>query len=248
MFGRIKRALRDARLAGVLLGALLGAMAASPARAAFVAIDDGAALSLSTTEVDLGCADLVVHGSVALDSARVTGTDRVTIFPTGAIAGGAGHLELSGNWNDLGSFTPGTSSVAFVDGCGAASAIVAGGSTFFDLSLHSTTGRSILLQSSATTSVINRFDARGEAGALLVLRSSSGNDGAPLALGQTGSADFIEVVNVQATVAPVYTGLDSVIGPDATGFFAGLSVPTLPGAFGAALALGLAASSRRRHT
>ncbi len=76
----------------------------------------------------------------------------MTIDPAGVVNGNSATLEVAGDWDNAGTFNAGTSTVALVDGCGLASAVVAGDTTFANLEMMTTTGFLYSFMAGSTTS------------------------------------------------------------------------------------------------
>ncbi len=146
----------------------------------------------------------------------------------------------------MGTFNAGTSTVALVDGCGLASAVVAGDTTFANLEMTTTSGFLYSFTSGSTQTVNTSLTLLGAAGNLLTLRSTVDGSEAFLDLQGSDSADFVDVQDNDATAGnPVNLGPNSVKGTNTSGWFGGVAVPVL-GALGLfALALSLVWGGRR---
>lgn len=95
--------------------------------------------------LSLACTDLNVDGSLSVTSGQVSQAANVGITTTGVIDGGSGTISVGGNWSNAGSFVAGTSTVAIQDGCSTLPAQFTGDTTFYNLTLSSSTGRTIVL-------------------------------------------------------------------------------------------------------
>src|SRR5215831_1603297 len=118
-------------------GALAVLAFSMPALAGNLTVGSGASLDLSTGSLALGCADLDVLGTMSAGTVGFTQGRDVTITPSGVMSGNSATLQLSGDWDNTGSFVPGTSSVQITDGCGLLSGVVNGSTTFHDFALSS---------------------------------------------------------------------------------------------------------------
>ncbi len=129
-------------------------------------------MSLGSGALDLACTDLIVGGSLQLDSAPVTGVRHVDIQAGGTINGGLGSITLSGNWTNSGTFNAGSSQINFDDSCGTGTSTITGNTTFFDLSLVSSSGKTFNMQAGSTQTIINLLTILGAAGNPLQIRST----------------------------------------------------------------------------
>jgi hypothetical protein len=102
---------------------------ASVANAGDMIVPVGGLVKLGDGAMNLACGDLDVAGGVQLDSGDLLGVRDVIIEVGGVIDGGSGSITLSGDWSNSGTFTPGTSTVAFVDAPGCAVDSTISGST-----------------------------------------------------------------------------------------------------------------------
>jgi hypothetical protein len=185
---------------------------AGVASAQSVTVGSGASLSLSNSTFDLGCSDLVISGTANLGSALVTQAVDVSIPGGGTLTGGSATLDVTGNWSRSGTFNAGTGSVRFVDGCGTVSSTISDSSTFSDLELTTTTGKQVIFEAGATTTVNGMFNVSGASGNLLQIRSTVDGSEAFLALAAADMGDFVDVKDNHAVPSPV-----SVIGLLASG-------------------------------
>jgi hypothetical protein len=224
--------------ARVLMLAALGAATAAPA--AQVSVGGGSSLDLGSGSLDLGCGDLSIAGSLSAGSVGLEGLRDVSIDPSGLMNGDSAELEVARDWDNAGAFNAGTSSVRFVDGCGASSAVVSGDTTFATLDLSTSTGKLYSFVSGSTQTVTGSLHLGGAAGNLLTIRSTLGGSEAFLdAQGSVSAADYVDVDDNHATGNPIPLGPNSVTGANTTGWMA-LALPMLsPLGLGAlALALG----------
>ena len=132
--------------------------------------------------------------------------------------------------------------MSLVDGC-RATASVSGNTGFANLDISTTSGRQVDFEAGSIQTVTGTFSLLGTAGNLLVLRSSVGGSVAFLDVQGTGSGDFVDVADLDATAGNSITlGPDSVTGSNTPGWLLTAAVPAL-GVLGmAVLALSLAGS------
>jgi hypothetical protein len=218
---------------------------ASSAQAGSVSVGANASLDLGTGSLALGCADLDVAGSLSAGGVGFTQGRDVAIAPSGTLHGNSATLELSGDWDNQGTFDAGTSTVRMVDGCALLSAVVSGKSSFHNFVVESAGGKQIRFEAKTTQQVTNLLSFAGVLGSLLQIRSTA--DGTPAYLEAAGasSATYVDVQDNDATPgSPIVLGSDSVKGPNTPGWQLSAEIPLLPPLALAALAFALAAVAR----
>jgi len=240
--------------------ALLGVTGLLPrdARADLI-VPAASAMSLASGVVDLACTDLIVGGTLHVDSGQVINVRHVTIQAGGTINGNAGLISLGGNWSNTGTFAAGTSTVRFRDACGAGSSSISGSTTFANASFVTATGKNYVFAVGTTQTVSNLLEIAGTAPQPIQFRSATPGLVAFINLlpGGTQQIQHVGVTDVWATgqwLAPNLTNEGG--GGNANRWFgmpASIApVPTLADAALAALALLLAAAgmhgARRRTT
>jgi len=230
--------MRRATLATVVAAVLVVATGAS---AAEFSVGSGASVDLGTGSLDLGCADLTVGGTLSAGTVGFAQARDVTIDPTGLVNGNSATLEVAGDWDNAGSFNAGTSTVKMVDGCGLASAVIAGDTTFANLEMTTSTGFLYSFDSGSTQTVTSSLTLLGDTGNLLTIRSTLDGSAAFLNVQGSSSADFVDVQDNDATGGNAITlGPNSVLGTNTPGWFpAAALVPALGALSLGALALGL---------
>src|SRR5262245_645632 len=145
-----------------------------PALAGNVTVGTGSSLDLGTGRLALGCADLDVLGTFSAGTVGFTEGRDVTITPSGVMNGNSATLQLSGDWDNLGSFVAGTSSVQITDGCGLLSGTVNGSTSFNNLQLSSASGKQVTFTAGTTQSVAGSFLVAGALGNQIKIRSTVG--------------------------------------------------------------------------
>ena len=224
---------------GLLLTILAAAsLAAAPSTAQQLIVGTGASFDLGTGSLALGCADLVVAGTMSAGTTGLTQVRDVTIDPAGTLNGNAATLEVAGNWANTGSFNAGTSTVQMVDGCGLSSAVISGDTSFRNLEITTTTAFLYEFTAGSTQTVLGLLTLAGASGNLLMIGSTTGGNAAFLNLLGSSSADFVDVEDNDATGGKLINlTASSVKGANTPGWLP----PNLP-AFGV-LGLGLLALS-----
>ena len=124
--------LKSIRSCGVALAVALGLAAA--ASAGDLTVGAGSTLDLGTGSLALGCADLDVTGTLTAGTRGLQRRARRRDQPGGTVNGNSATLSLAGDWDNAGTFNAGTSTVEMVDGCALFSGVVAGNTSFANLS------------------------------------------------------------------------------------------------------------------
>lgn len=167
--------------------------------AAGMTIGAGDAFSLDTGSVDLGCGDLIINGELNLDSGTFNNVDNVIINNGGTLNGNSGTINLSGDWtNNGGTTNPGSSQVTFNTDCSSDTINVVGDSSFWNLTLQTTTGRQITFEAGSTTTVnghliLNGLGDENNPVNLLKIRSSSPGNPAFLIVNGTYVVNQVDV-------------------------------------------------------
>jgi hypothetical protein len=154
----------------------------------------GGSVSLAAGTLDLGCSDIVIGGTLQVNSGTVINVRNVTIQAGGVIDGGVGTITLAGNWSNSGSFVPGTSTVSFVDNAACApSSTISGSTTFYNLSLVSSSGKIYAFQAGSSQIVLNLLTITGVAGTPIKITSTVPGVQATLNLAPGGSQNIAHV-------------------------------------------------------
>jgi hypothetical protein len=188
-------------------------------------------VTVSNATVDLCCTDLVISGTLNLGGGRYINARHIIIAPGGQLNTNSGELELTGTFDNGGSFSAGSSKVKFVDvvGCPYAPSIL-GSSTFFDLSVTGAAPKTLTLPAGQTQNIIHQLSLLGAPGRPLSVLSSSPSMLAYLNLlpGGLQNIQSVGVNNVGAsgqTLAPYQSNLIS--GGLAPNWFEQFAVPSL---------------------
>ena len=133
---------------------------ATGASAGELTVGSGASVDLGTGSLDLGCADLTVAGTLSVGTSGFAQARDVTVDPAGVLNGNSATLQVAGDWDNAGTFNAGTSTVQLVDGCGLASAVIAGDTTFANLDMTTTSGFLYSFISGTTQTVTSPHEPR----------------------------------------------------------------------------------------
>ncbi|MBR0567487.1 IPTL-CTERM sorting domain-containing protein [Azoarcus sp. L1K30] len=125
--------------------------------------------------MNLACTDLLVQGAMNVNSGSVTQGLTVGIDATGVLNGGSGSITLSGDWNNLGTFVPGSGTVVLTDGCASGSSALTGSTVFNNLTLSSTSGHTYVIPSGSSITVNGTLTLQGTVGQPISVVSSSGS-------------------------------------------------------------------------
>lgn len=166
--------------------ALLISVVAGQAKADLV-VPVGATTSLGSGIVDLACTDLVVGGTVRVQSGAVRNVRNVTIQSGGAIDGGSGVIQVGGNWTANGSFVAGTGEVDFRDLCGVGAASISGDTTFFRASFVSTTSKNYIFGVGSTQRIFSVLEVSGATPSPIQFRSATPGHVASIDLVNSGT-------------------------------------------------------------
>jgi hypothetical protein len=194
----------------VAAGAIAAAFApARDARADLVVPANGQYVT-NAGLTDLACTDVIVAGTLTVNTGSLINVRHVTIQPGGVIDGGSGVIEVGGDWTNQGTFTAGTSTVRFRDLCGPTSATIGGSTAFSNASFVSTTGKNYVFAVGSTQSVAGLLEIVGSAPFPIQFRSGAPGQVAFVNLlgGGTQSIQHVGVTDVWATgqwLAPALT-------------------------------------------
>lgn len=183
------------RVAGYSLACVFAVAIAAPTLARGISVSPGARFSVGEGSVRLGCGDLDIGGVFSVDAGSVSGIRDVSINP-GTLNGGSGLISLSGDWANAGTFNAQSGTVAIVDGCGSADSTLSGDSTFSGLSVSSSSGRTLLLESGSSQTVAGSLALAGTPATRLVILPETSGAVARLTLA-SGASQAISAVDVQ---------------------------------------------------
>lgn len=184
----------------------LGIVMVTSAHATGFTVGAGSTVSMGTGTMTLGCDDLVIQA-------------------TGTLLGEQGTISLAGDWIQNGAFTPGTSTVVFVDGCIPNQSAISGNSTFYNLFGITSLGKELDFAVGSTQTIQNFLQLTGAAGNLLLVRSSNPGVAAFLNLlpGAGQLIDYVDVQDNHAVGQPIGPGppedFNSVKSSNSNGWF-----------------------------
>jgi len=136
-------------------------------------VPSGSSYTTNGGQTDLACTDVVVAGTLTVDTGALVNVRHLTIQAGGTIAGGSGVIQLGGNWSNGGTFTAGTSTVRFNDLCGLASATIGGSTTFANARFVSSTGKNYVFAVGTTQTVGGILEIAGSTPAPIQFRSGT---------------------------------------------------------------------------
>lgn len=176
-------------------------LAACASHAESVVVPSGATFALGSGQANLACANLSITGTFNGGTGTLDQAGNVGILPGGQLTGGSADLSVAGNWSNQGTFTPGTSLVAFTDACAGLPTTISGTSTFYDLSLNSTTGKPFVIASTQT--VTNSLTTTGGTNGSPVQITSGSPAGRLVTTGATVNTPFANfAAGILAAISP----------------------------------------------
>ena len=214
--------MQGATLKHVFVAALMAVagLIASGKATAGISIPAGASIQLNGGTI-AGAGDVTIAGQLGVGVGQLVGVDNLLVTSGGSLLGGAGLIELAGDWQVDGGFDPGSGTVRFVDGAFASSHIV-GSNTFSTLSLVSMLGKHIVVDAGGIQTILAHLEITGTAAdPLQIERLPSGAEGQfNLAAGGTQSIIHVGVSNVHANGQPLAPAETNEGGSgNATGWF-----------------------------
>jgi len=172
-------------------------------------VPTGAVVSLGGGNVDLGCTDVTNAGTLNIGTGSLAARN-LAIPAGGVFRANQGSTAVAGNFSDAGTFNAGTGVVRFVDGCALNSAIVSGGTNFYDARFNSLVGKNYLFAVGTTQAVGHLLEINGTSPAPIQFRSTAAGQVAfiNLSVAGTQSISHVGVSDVWATgqaLAPALT-------------------------------------------
>ena len=163
-------------------------------QAAGITIGSGSSVSVGSSTIHLGCGDLVNNGTLNLGSGVIDNTNNFS--SSDQLNGNSGLVEFGGDWSNSGTFVAGTSTIAVVDECSDGSITFDNSNEFYNLTMMTTSGKTVFIESDAKQEIANDLVLKGAAGNFLTLRSSIPGLKTFTALSQSGT-QLIDWVDVQ---------------------------------------------------
>ena len=161
----------------------------------------GGQYTTSGGQTDVACTDVVVAGTLTVDTGSLVNVRHLTIQAGGTIAGGSGVIQVGGNWSNSGTFTAGTSTVRFNDLCGLTSATISGSTTFANARFVSSTGKNYVFAVGTTQTVSAILEIAGTTPNPIQFRSGTSGQVANINLLPAGTQQIqhVGVTDVWAT-------------------------------------------------
>jgi hypothetical protein len=165
-----------------------------------ILVPAGSSLSLNGGSLDLAGTSLTIAGSFATGSGGINGANNIDILAGATLDGGSGHLRLSGDWSNAGTFNPDGGTVFFVDGA-ASSSNVSGSSVFNNLSFISASGKFYVFAVGSTQTIDSALTIGGTPSAGIQFKSSIAGQVANINLLPSGAQNisYVGVSDVHAT-------------------------------------------------
>jgi hypothetical protein len=190
--------------------ALAAAFASSHDARADLIVPANAQYITNAGVTDLACTDVIVAGTLLVNSGSLVNVRHVTIQSGGTVDGGSGVIQLGGNWTNQGTFGAGTGTVQFRDLCSLATASIGGSTTFFNASFVSATGKNYAFAVGTTQTIGGLLEIAGTAPTPIPFRSGTPGQVAfiDLLLAGTQQIQHVGVTDVWATgqhLAPTLT-------------------------------------------
>lgn len=166
-----KRLWNGLALAGLLALPLAGEAAVG------ITVPAGGSMTTNGGAVNTACLDVNLQGQFLLGTGQINDGGTMGIGATGVMNAGSGLIEVGGDWNNAGTFVPGTSTVLFQDGCSTAPATFSGATTFYNLTLTSSIGRQFIFPATGPTIVTGTLTIQGVPGqpVRLISNAASGS-------------------------------------------------------------------------
>lgn len=160
--------------------------------------------------INLSCADLVVEGRLLMNGATISGAQNVSIDTSGRVEAGDSDISLSGHWTNTGNFVAASSTVQISDGCVSSPSVVSGSTTFHNLRITSSTGKSFLLAEGATIYVSGVLEVLGTSDNPITLAAQTPGTariillpGGSISITNGSILDGIEISDAPAQVKPI---------------------------------------------
>lgn len=192
---------------------------ASPVLAApGIVVGPGAIISLGAGDIDMNCTDYITTGDDDIGSGSITEVLHFIIQATGTVTGGSGQVQLSGDWENNGTFTPGTSQVHIQDGCAMTTSNMVGDTDFNSFTATSSTGKELRVEAGSTQTFSQD----------LTLMGVDNSNRMPITSSSAGSQAFFSLDNAGTQVIDAVNVMDNnasggqLLAPDQPSVFASL--------------------------
>jgi hypothetical protein len=101
----------------------------------------------------MACTNVSVQGTLNVGSTDLSQVASIDILSGGQVLAGSSIISLGRNWSNNGTFIPGSSTVLVNDACSSGASEISGNTTFNNLTISSTTGRSFILSDGAVITI-----------------------------------------------------------------------------------------------
>jgi hypothetical protein len=217
---------------------------ALPSRADVI-VGDGAEVTLGDGTLGLSCRALRISGTLRGGSGTIRQGGDYEILPGGILAAEGATLEVAGDWNNLGTFEPGGSTVHFLDGCDRDEAAICDTTTFANLVVESAMGKTYEFEVGATQTVLDSLVVNGDDGARVLIRSKQAGQRAFIDLRGDQEIAFVDVRDHEAVRRRIGTrpaeDLASIDSGNTVNWFIDLDAALMPATSAPALIVGLLA-------
>ena len=115
----------------------------------------------ANTTLDAVCSDILIAGTIQLGNAVIQSVRNVEVSSSGVFNGQGASVYVAGDWRNSGSFQAGTSNIVFEDGCATQKSTISGENTFNNLTIRSTNGKGVVLDSGAVLTVLGTLTLVG---------------------------------------------------------------------------------------
>ena len=124
--------------------------------------------------LNFACTDLIVQGTIIIGTAQINQSANVGIASGGQLNAGQGTINVGGEWNNSGIFNAGTSTVEMNDICSNAQVQLGGNTTFNNLTLTSSTGKTFVFPTGSGITITGTLRLQGIPGNPIRIVSGSG--------------------------------------------------------------------------
>ena len=151
---------------------LAGAFIIARLACADLTVPSSSVASVGSGTNDLACTDVIVSGTLQVNSGQLKNVRSFTINPGGTVDNGSGLIEVGGNWTNSGAFVAGSGTVNFRDLCSFGNAVVMGSTTFYRMSLVTASGKNYVFAVGTTQTINALLEIAGTAPQPIQFRSS----------------------------------------------------------------------------
>ncbi len=160
-------------------------------------IGSGASLSLGSSQVDAGCRDFEIAGTLDIDAGSLHGVR--DLVANGLLRGGSGLIALSGDLAAAGALQPEGGTVRISDGCGSSDSQLTGNHQFNRLTVQNSASYELVLPAGGTQFIASALELLGGA-QRLAMRSTAPGVVSFLSLAGNGTqlVDRVDAIDVGA--------------------------------------------------